>query len=930
MVETSWRPRPSPRALIVSLVVSVLIAFTSTVSPSTALFKASCRSFSLLPGTTTNTHGNLTSFSTFNGFGVEPFHLTDSATGRRVFSGEAAPVDGEPGRYVANYIVENLASNAITEVGAIVWQLPRGDLDGNGLPDILELEKLGSADITGFWYGGMLDPQDGELTGFIERHAGEAAGRYQFCFSNEIGSTTVTGILRLAVLTGPVAFTRGGSGFLCVTSAWTDLYGTQTVSGACLQEHDSFSVEGIDFMRFDPVSFGRTEVNRGLALGPFYLGRDGTSYRAQEIAGDVLETWWEDYPRWTVELIAAEDSDTNGVPDLSDFVPGFPYLRQQPPDLRVVTGANVPLSVNVGGAEPLSYQWSFNSAVLTGAIERVLVLTNVTTNHAGYYSVAVSNAAGRTVSRTFTLTLVPPFVGPVELDWIRYFVPENKLAVDSRGHLVAGGTCRLTSAGVSLWAISFPARDFALDSEDAVYVTGSNSSTNGDYDIQTAKFDATGSLVWSNRYDFAGRTDQPVAIATDALGNAYVAGNVEDSNGRLNYALIKYSAGGQEQWRRQHLPDCNDHGVTGLAVSRAGEAYVAGWGATLKYDANGSVLWMEACTNYWTLRLKLDAAGNLLSGVSWLGNGCGVVKHLPNGEWAWSVRKTNNLQFADLAVDASNHVYLADSGGHIAQYNPAGAAQWTANNPGVPDSAISMVLALDREGAIHSTGTIRDNTSTRDSDLFTQKWNPQGARVWSTRYLNPDSDVGHSMAFDADGAVYVGAVLSRTFPVVLRYWQPPPGASIQPPRQTVAAGATAAFNAFYRGSTGSLAYQWRLQGNNIVGATGATLVVEGTTPAHTGEYSVTITDGLGQQTTATAALTVLPLRAAQVRFSAGYFVPDESVGIALEADPGAYCIEISNDLLHWRKFTLVEGHAGVVAIPTAGLPRLFVRALRLP
>jgi PKD repeat protein len=46
----------------------------------------------------------------------------------------------------------------------------------------------------------------------------------------------------------------------------------------------------------------------------------------------------------------------------------------------------------------LTYQWKFNGASLASATNAALTISNVTTNQAGTYSVAVSNAAGSTNS----------------------------------------------------------------------------------------------------------------------------------------------------------------------------------------------------------------------------------------------------------------------------------------------------------------------------------------------------------------------------------------------------------------------------------------------------------------------------------------------------------------------------------------------------
>ena len=97
---------------------------------------------------------------------------------------------------------------------------------------------------------------------------------------------------------------------------------------------------------------------------------------------------------------------------------GPPQITSQPASQSVYAGDNVVLSVAVFGASPFSYQWQKNGTNLvdggnlSGSTNRVLTLTNVTTNDAGTYSVLVSNPAGSTNSAGALLqvTSSPPVI----------------------------------------------------------------------------------------------------------------------------------------------------------------------------------------------------------------------------------------------------------------------------------------------------------------------------------------------------------------------------------------------------------------------------------------------------------------------------------------------------------------------------------------
>ncbi len=84
-----------------------------------------------------------------------------------------------------------------------------------------------------------------------------------------------------------------------------------------------------------------------------------------------------------------------------------PNIVSQPTNQTVVVGATASFQVVAGGSGPLSYQWFFNRTnLLAGATNATLTLSNVQTNQAGYYAVAVANVAGSTNSTNASLTVL--------------------------------------------------------------------------------------------------------------------------------------------------------------------------------------------------------------------------------------------------------------------------------------------------------------------------------------------------------------------------------------------------------------------------------------------------------------------------------------------------------------------------------------------
>jgi hypothetical protein len=142
--------------------------------------------------------------------------------------------------------------------------------------------------------------------------------------------------------------------------------------------------------------------------------------------------------------------------------PEVPVIRQHPVSQTVMAGATVTFRVEADARTPLSYQWQFDGANLTGATSAILTLSAVTTNHAGSYSVVASNALGTVTSRAAILTVnvdtTPPTIqqvysavtGPLKFQQITVEFSEpvtEASATDVSNYSLSGG---LTVSGAKL------------------------------------------------------------------------------------------------------------------------------------------------------------------------------------------------------------------------------------------------------------------------------------------------------------------------------------------------------------------------------------------------------------------------------------------------------------------------------------------------
>lgn len=114
------------------------------------------------------------------------------------------------------------------------------------------------------------------------------------------------------------------------------------------------------------------------------------------------------------DALAISALDFPAIPGLATF----PSLASHPTDVATNLGATVKFTAAPTSTTEATYQWRYRtnladaaSVALSGETTTNLVLSNITTQHFGYYSLLVSNAAGVTESYAARLRLTPNLNG---------------------------------------------------------------------------------------------------------------------------------------------------------------------------------------------------------------------------------------------------------------------------------------------------------------------------------------------------------------------------------------------------------------------------------------------------------------------------------------------------------------------------------------
>jgi hypothetical protein len=412
----------------------------------------------------------------------------------------------------------------------------------------------------------------------------------------------------------------------------------------------------------------------------------------------------------------------------------------------------------------------------------------------------------------FVLTL--PIISPAQIWVVRYNGPGDSadaasaIAVDNAGNIYVTGesvgsgtdsdyaTVKYDASGMEKWVARYNGTDngadwanaITLDNSGNIYITGASVGSGIYEDYATVKYDASGVEQWVARYNGPGNSyDAACATAVDNMGSVYVTGSSWGSGTFYDYATVKYSSLGVEQWvARYDGPVSRIDQARAIAVDGACNVYVTGESegsgtfydyATVKYDSSGVEQWVVRYNgpgNYFdeARAIALDNSGNIY--VTGYSSGSGTfadyatVKYDSLGVEQWVARYHGPGNVWDLAtaitLDNVGNIYVTgESVGSGTQedyatvkYNSLGVEQWVARYDG-PVSGNDRVRAIAVDGACNVYVTGESEGSGTFYDYATVKYDASGVEQWAARYNGPGNsyDAACATAVDNMGSIYV-------------------------------------------------------------------------------------------------------------------------------------------------------------------------------
>jgi hypothetical protein len=309
--------------------------------------------------------------------------------------------------------------------------------------------------------------------------------------------------------------------------------------------------------------------------------------------------------------------------------------------------------------------------------------------------------------------------------------------------------------------------------ESGVDFGGGILASAGGPDLFLAKFDPSGSHIWSQRF---GDNDKQEghSVATDAAGNVFVTGSLAGtvdfgggplaSAGNFDVFLAKFDANGTHLWS-QRFGDLEGQQGLSVATDAAGNVFVTGQllgtadfgGGPLtssgeediflaKFDPNGAHLWSRRfgdADHQWGTGVATDAAGNSF---------------------------VTGLLFG--SVDFGNGVLTSAGGADIviAKFDPNGTCLWSEcfgdsssqyGNAVATDPAGDLLLTGEFQGAVDFGGGAL--TSAGNNDVFLAKFDPNGTHLWSQRFGDGNNQLASSVATDVAGnVIFTGSLSGKT------------------------------------------------------------------------------------------------------------------------------------------------------------------------
>ena len=626
------------------------------------------------------------------------------------------------------------------------------------------------------------------------------------------------------------------------------------------------------------IAANKTGSNAGEAAYPILIG---------ENARQPGRIWNGNLAEMAVFTNALTASDVWTVYSSSWLAPTILSQAQASPTNYVFEGTAVTLSVTVGGAAPLAYQWSKNGTKISPATASSYLLTSsAVLADSATYSVVITNIYAPPVTSSVVLTVVgsPPFIVTQPASLTRFVGGQATFSVVVGGSLPRSFQWKKGGSPISgATASSYTIPNVQWSDAGGYSCTIANAyppSTN----TTTATLTVGGEFAAMGGLPDSGNRDRHTALGSDGTNLYFTLGRGPNAG---FYKMPEGISGSWTTLAPMPLPATvnNDSGVGDMN-------YFGGALWTLARSPDNSqprcVYNYNLAANAWTTGAGLPGDGPN-AGIAVIATnhivGCWIGANFVKVISDWQAGTvSDNLTLGNLAahpwdscigpanVYIMRHNNTGAGVGVLATLNKTGTPVLT-NIVGVPFNP-GMGCAIEyMPGSLFANGhaclyVLSGGTGTGDGDG--QTWTAATSvnqlavydlvtSTWDLQTLPFAVDGGSEMCL-VNQTLYILGANSEAQPLKVLYMGPPvkPIVTAQPVSQTVYFGQSATFNVSVYGG-GPYTYVWRRGGTSIPGATHNNLTFASADYTDAGtNYDVLISNSAGTTNSQLASLTVLP------------------------------------------------------------------------
>lgn len=272
--------------------------------------------------------------------------------------------------------------------------------------------------------------------------------------------------------------------------------------------------------------------------------------------------------------------------------------------------------------------------------------------------------------------------------------------------------------------------------------------------LMLQKISPAGNIIWEEIYQhplyeqfylYKGGIDQQ--------GNTYFSGQLTISPQDANWFVISFDSNGQERWQKGIVENIYTSGGSQKCVTDAnGNTYVSGnvndiglsLGAIVKYDNLGNEQWVKYDTLSWTYGADMVIASN--GDLIACDGNYELTRFAPNGQILWSTPDTADFVYASPGITEApdGSIYALSFMNYsysLKKLNANGVFQWNqtqfAQNLVFGDNNVDVVA--DSDNFIYLSGINSTDPAEYQTSVF--KFNPSGTEVWRQEFSNEVYDV---------------------------------------------------------------------------------------------------------------------------------------------------------------------------------------------